>query len=210
MEIIKINIGSNNVFISFDDGETLKLVKPIFKESRLKVGDEITCEQKENLININEIFLIKASALRLLGRREHSYKELKDKLVLRGFSGANVVSVLEELKELNLLNDERFTEVFVRSRFEIKKKSPKAIYYDLLKKGVDNSLILNKLEEIDEERIFSNAKELALKKIRSLQNRNEKNIVQKLRNHLTYKAYSIRIINRIIEETRKELENAEI
>ncbi len=210
MIITQINIWRGRVYISLDNGEKVQLAKPIFEESRLKVGDDLNCAEKENLINLNEIFLIKATALRLLGRREHSGKELRDKLKLRGYSPENINSVTENLIELNLLSDERFTEVYVRSRIKYKKKSPRAIYYDLLKKGVDKDLIQNELGSISEEKIFANARELAMKKVKSLKAKNENDIPGKLRNHLAYKAYSTRIINRIIDEVRKEINNAEI
>ncbi len=209
MVIQKINIWRGKVYLLFDNGEKLQFAKSVFEDARLKVGDEINCEQKENLININEIFLIKASALRMLARREHSSKELKDKLKTRGYSAENIETVVAELVELNLLSDERFTEIYVRSRFSYKKKSPKAIYYDLLKKGVDKALIENELDTLDEEDVFANARELAAKKLKSLKARNSTDIPAKLRSHLAYKAYSTRIINRIIEEVRKEINNAE-
>jgi len=207
--IQKINIWRGKVYLLFDNGEKLQFAKPVFEDARLKVGDEINCEQKENLININEIFLIKTSALRMLARREHSSKELNDKLKTRGYSAGNIKKVVAELVELNLLSDERFAEIYVRSRFNYKKKSPKAIYYDLLKKGVDKTLIENELDSLDEEDVFANARELAAKKLKSLKARNSTDIPAKLRSHLTYKAYSTRIINRIIEEVRKEINNAE-
>ena len=208
MIISKINIWRGKVYIYLDSGENFELSKPVFEESRLKTGDEISCAQKENLINTNEIFLIKASSLRILERREHSAKELKDKLLKKGFSENNIRQVLKNLIELNFLNDERFAEIYVRSRIKYKRKSPKAIYFELLKKGVDKELIENELRNLDEEIILDNARALAKKKLISLNNRNSGNKLDKLRSHLTYKAYSSRIINQIIEETRKEVNDA--
>lgn len=208
MVISKINIWRGKVYIYLDSGDKFELTKPVFEDSRLKTGDEVSCAQKENLINKNEIFLIKASSLRMLERREHSVKELKDKLLKKGYSIDNVSSVLENLVELNLLSDERFAEVFVRGRIKYKRKSPKSIYFELLKRGVAKELIENELQQLDEEVILDNARELARKKLRSLNNRNSENKLDKLRTHLAYKAYSTRIINQIIEETREEVNNA--
>jgi len=73
---------------------------------------------------------------------------------------------------------------------------------------VDKDLIENELGQLDEEVILENARELARKKLRSLNNRNSENKLEKLRSHLAYKAYSTGIINKIIEETREELNNA--
>jgi len=206
--ISKINIWRGKVYIYLDSGEKFELSKPVFEDSRLKTGDEISCAEKGNLINKNEIFLIKASSLRMLERREHAVRELQDKLLKKGFSKDNVSLVLENLINLNLLSDKRFAEVFVRARIKYKRRSPKAIYFELLKRGVDKDLIENELQQLDEEVILENARELARKKLRSLNNRNSENKLEKLRSHLAYKAYSTGIINKIIEETREELNNA--
>ena len=52
----------------------------------------------------------------LLSRREHSYKELFDKLRLRNFEADDISSALDKLLSENLLNDERFTESYVHYR----------------------------------------------------------------------------------------------
>ena len=57
-------------------------------------------------------------ALVFLARREHSARELKSKLELRGLDGEQSSAALAELQAKNYQSDERFGEMLVRSRLE--------------------------------------------------------------------------------------------
>jgi regulatory protein len=59
---------------------------------------------------------VKLAALRLLARREHSQKELREKPKLRQFLDADVEAVLGDLKTQNLQSDKRYVESYVRTR----------------------------------------------------------------------------------------------
>ncbi|HEX4870096.1 MAG TPA: regulatory protein RecX [Moraxellaceae bacterium] len=79
---------------------------------------------------------LRGRALALLTRREHSRVELERKLVELGGAATDVAAVLDELVERRLQSDERFAEVFVRSRAE-KGYGPRAIAADLRARGLD-------------------------------------------------------------------------
>ncbi len=55
-------------------------------------------------------------ALGLLSRREHSRRELRDKLIARGMQPDDVESALDRLAENSYQSDSRFAELVVRSR----------------------------------------------------------------------------------------------
>lgn len=57
-------------------------------------------------------------ALALLVRREHSGRELKSKLVQRGFDTEQTAAAIESLKQKDFQNDARFGEMLVRTRIE--------------------------------------------------------------------------------------------
>lgn len=79
---------------------------------------------------------LRGRALALLTRREHSRVELERKLVDQGGAAALVAQVLDELVERRLQSDERFAEVFVRSRAQ-KGYGPRTIAVDLRGRGLD-------------------------------------------------------------------------
>lgn len=56
------------------------------------------------------------AALRLLGRREHSARELKAKLRARGLEGEDADKIVGDLNEQGWQSDARYAELLVRSR----------------------------------------------------------------------------------------------
>lgn len=78
---------------------------------------------------------IEAVCLRLLARREHSRRELLDKLALRGFQRNEVEVVIDALAEHNWQNDARYAECFVRDRIG-KGYGPIRIAYELQQRGI--------------------------------------------------------------------------
>ena len=78
-------------------------------------------------------------ALDLLSRREHSKKEISDKLLIRYDDKDIINSVIQKLNLNNLINDYRFAELYVINR-KRKGFGPKKIAYELLGKGINESV----------------------------------------------------------------------
>jgi regulatory protein len=79
-------------------------------------------------------------AVRYLGQREHSEKELLAKLRARDTDATLARQVLAELKALDLQSDQRFAESLVRSRVG-RGKGPLVIRQELGRKGIDDDLV---------------------------------------------------------------------
>ncbi len=95
-----------------------------------------------------------ASALRLLARREHSELELRRKLIARSVDTALIEQVLAELLDDNLLSNARFTEVYVRGRFE-RGYGPARIRAELRERGIDDALQQPALDGLSDDWIES-------------------------------------------------------
>jgi regulatory protein len=83
---------------------------------------------------------LRQAALALLARREHSTFELARKLRTRGFSQSDLDPVLSSLQANGLLSDERFVEMFVRSRIS-RGQGPLKIRAELRERGIADGLI---------------------------------------------------------------------
>ena len=77
-------------------------------------------------------------ALDILSRREHSQKELSDKLIKKFNIPELVDSVIHSLLEKNLLDDYRYSESYVVAR-KRKGFGPKKIGYELVSRGVNEN-----------------------------------------------------------------------
>lgn len=91
---------------------------------------------------------IRFSAMSLLAMREHSLKELKDKLGRKFASGALVDEAIAGLIAQDLQSDERFAQAFVAMR-QRQGKGPVIIKMELREKGVDAGLIARFVDETD-------------------------------------------------------------
>ncbi len=77
-------------------------------------------------------------ALDIISRREHSQKELSDKLIKKFNIPELVDSVIHGLLEKNLLDDYRYSESYVVAR-KRKGFGPKKIGYELVSRGVNEN-----------------------------------------------------------------------
>ena len=82
----------------------------------------------------------RAFAYRYLGLREHSEKELYDKLSRKGIADAVIVQAIAELADEGLVSNERFAAAFTRSRIS-RKVGPLKIRAELMKRGIKSTLI---------------------------------------------------------------------
>ena len=93
---------------------------------------------------------IEAICLRLLAMREHSQRELFDKLALRGFTRDEVESIISRLAEQDWQNDARYAEAYVRQRIA-KGYGPVRIAYELQQRGIRDVDLHEQAEEQAEE-----------------------------------------------------------
>ena len=91
---------------------------------------------------------IRKKILDLLSRREHSKYELVLKLDRRVDSSDKLLKEIDKLSDQNLQSDERFSESYIRSRYN-SGFGPSRIKYDLSKRRVAESIINDAFREID-------------------------------------------------------------
>lgn len=76
----------------------------------------------------------------MLARREHGRRELARKLRLRGYAQQEIDGLLDALEADNLLDDNRYVSVFIRSR-ALRGMGPLKIAGELQKQGLDRHVI---------------------------------------------------------------------
>lgn len=91
---------------------------------------------------------IRKKILDLLSRREHSKYELVLKLERRVDSSDKLLKEIDKISDQNLQSDERFSESYIRSRYN-SGFGPSRIKYDLSKRRVAESIINDAFRDID-------------------------------------------------------------
>ncbi|MBT7953324.1 MAG: regulatory protein RecX [Gammaproteobacteria bacterium] len=84
----------------------------------------------------------------MLARREHSEKELRQKLLTRGLDVEDIDVAIEQLKKEGLQSESRYTEAFVHDRVS-RGYGPCRIIQELKQKGVGDEISEEYIDERD-------------------------------------------------------------
>ena len=105
---------------------------------------------------------LKKSFMKLLQRREYSEHELRSKAAREGFTQEAIDQALQYLQDNHYQSDERFCDMFIRSRIN-RLSGPYKLRMELRQKGIDEGLIMQRIQssEVD---WFALALEAASKK----------------------------------------------
>ena len=91
----------------------------------------------QELVEQSQETFVVAAAAEILSRREHSAAELRRKLRAKGFGPAACAVALDRLEERGYQSDDRFAEMWIRTRMRGKGVSRSALHLALAEKGVD-------------------------------------------------------------------------
>lgn len=168
----------------------------------LRDGTELSGEQLdalESAVNARRAF---NKASELLARRDHSEKELLFKLRQRGFSdGAQ--QAIEKLKSYGCVDDCRFAESYASELQRLRHFGKRRIEQELMKKGVDRSIISETLEQME----FGTDELVELINRKYYRNLNDEKGVQKTINALIRAGYSFSQIREALKTVEEEKEN---
>lgn len=135
-------------------------------------------------------------ALNILNNRDYTSMDIKNKLKQKQYSIQTIESVLSKLESYGFIDDEKYIKKYVDYSLNIKKTGKNKIMYDLKSKGLKSSEIES--IEVNEEIQFSNAYDLALKKLKSINS--NKRIEDKIFRYLLSKGYDFDMIKRVIRK----------
>lgn len=89
------------------------------------------------------------AGLRLLSYRDHTEKEITDKLVQKGHRAEYAKAAAEKLKEYGYVNDERYAQNLAENLLERKGMSVRGIKSELFRKGISREIADNITENLD-------------------------------------------------------------
>lgn len=141
----------------FDGEAAVKVDTETFLRSGWKLGDEIDDEDLYRLMRESDARRARERALYLLERRNHSKKELTDKIARTAASREAAQAAAEKMEELGLIDDRAFARDYARELFLRKRYGPGRVRQELRLKGIDSQVIDELLEEYgDEDRSLEN------------------------------------------------------
>lgn len=197
IEVQKRNKERVNIYI--DNEYAFSLSAELVYKRTLKVNEKIDVEEVNKIAKEDNYLKCKDTALKIVEKSYKSEKELKDKLLLKGYDNLSIDKAVGFLKEYNFLSDSNYARMYVKDKAKVQGK--KKIKYDLMKKGINDSIIEKEILNINKEDEEDIAYSLALKKYNILVKReNDKyKLSQKIYRFLLSKGYDYDIVSKVIK-----------
>ena len=141
MQITAIEPRKKGLSALYIDGEfAVKLDTETLLRHRFDVGREITDEALHACILDSDGKRCKDKAMWLISFRDHSRKELLDKL-RRDYPEDVAEAAVERMEELGLIDDERYARRYTADLISIKHLGERGVRQKLYEKGIDRDLI---------------------------------------------------------------------
>lgn len=169
----------------------------IIRKYNVAKGMELSEEEADRLICENDLRRARERALYLMESRDHSYRELFDKLE-KNYSEDICFEVCNRLAEIGVINDRRYAEKLCRQLYEVKKLGRYRVKQEMRLKGLSSEIIEEAMENFSEEdEPFERLEKLVEQKYeRYLTDRKG---VEKVKNALARKGYSFGEIKEVLD-----------
>lgn len=149
MQITAIEPRKKGLSALYIDGEfAMKLDTEALLAHRFDVGTEIDDEMLHACVLDSDTKRCKDKAMWLISFRDHSRRELFDKLK-KDYPEEIAEAAVDRMAELGLINDEKFARRYAADLIGIKHLSERGIRQKLYEKGIERELIDEILEEIE-------------------------------------------------------------
>ncbi len=137
-----------NILVYADNNYLTSISLEVFVKSKIKIGDYIDEEILSKINSESNNYKAKEKALRLLSFRAHSKKELENK-IKHYTDQQSAEQVAKKMEDIGLVNDLEFSKTYAREFSSRKYYSKNRIIYELSQKGVEKSIILEAISDID-------------------------------------------------------------
>lgn len=174
------------IHILIDDEYQITTDVDFWSQNYINDGTDIDEEQWQELVDAINYRKAVNKCYDLLSRRDHSVKELRQKL-LRTVDPDNADKAIEKMLDLGYLNDEKYARTLFRHLYDNKKMSLNFIKREMYMKGIDSFIIEDVLCENEVDNVANIVELINSKYAGKLQGENGK---QKVMASLARKGFS--------------------
>lgn len=153
-----------NLFI--DGAYAFSVHEDVMIKYRLLKGESVDQDELEGILEDDERHQAYVEAIKYVGRRPRSVKEVRLHLKEKGYDQERIEEIVGRLKQERYLDDEAFAKLWTENRIISQKKGRRWVEMELSQKGVDDSDIASAFLAIDPEEEFASAWEIGRKKWR--------------------------------------------
>lgn len=190
--------GRYNIYL--DGKYAFPLGEDVLIRFGLSKGRELTTEEIDNLKEADNTSKAYQKALNYLAHQLRTKKEIKDHLRQNEVAENDIEQTLDKLTEMDLVDDLKYAQSFVRTTAKTADKGPTVIKSKLKQKGIAENEIEEALLEFPEEQQVINGVTAAKKSVRHFHGESFRTKTNKIRQQLMQKGFNGDVINLIMEE----------
>ncbi|HUS85284.1 MAG TPA: RecX family transcriptional regulator [Anaerolineales bacterium] len=164
--------------------------------TQLRIGQELSDQQIEELLTQEQFELAYRRALQLISRRPQTIEEIRMKLHRKQAPAQVIERVIERLLDTRLLDDFSFARAWVDNRQSFRPRGSNALRAELRQKGVASEIIEAVLADFDDEEAASRAAEKAYPRYRSLQ---PETAEQRMMAYLARRGFNYRLCRKAVD-----------
>ena len=175
-------IGTNKYRLYLSNGEVIDTYDDVILKNELLLKKELTNKDYNQILietNLSEYY---NSCIRYISIRLRSTKEIKDYLAKKKVSNEDIDIIIDKLTKNKLLDDNHFTECFIKDKLNFTTMGEYKIINELKKHNISNDIINNNSYLWSEDIMIPKIEKLVDKQI----NNNKKLDKYKLRNKIYY------------------------
>ena len=207
MKIIKYKKLSNNRYKVFlENNDNITLHENIILKYNLLINKEIN--DIDEITKDNNNYLVYDIALKYISIKMRTEKEIRLYLTKKEIDNVLIEKTINKLKENGYINDKLYTKSYIVDKVNLNKYGPNKIKNELIKLGINKTIIEEELNNINVNDINNNLENLIDKKIKSNRSYGGDILRQKLLKEFVNKGYNKQNIIDILET--KDLSNDEL
>lgn len=139
-------------------------------------------------------------AISVLSRSSKSEKELRLKIIQKGYDLELVNVIIDKLKANKYIDDEDYTDRFIHDKINISKYGKRKIKEALYNKGIDRPIIEEKLNLISTDDEIDRAYTLGEKKLKNLSDVENAKKYVKVSNFLINKGFEYETVRKVVNK----------
>jgi len=195
-----------NIFIDDNQGEQygFSVDEDILIEFGLRKGLELDEAMMRKLVQQDSIHKSYDQAIRYLGYRMRTEKEIRDYLLKKEVDREHITEIMNKLSSRKLLNDKEFAIAFVNTRIQTTTKGPGLVEKELMQKGVTQQIARQAVEQYTYGIQYEKAMKVAEKKIRQSSKHSFNKQLDQMQSTLIRNGFTRDVINDVRSEYREE------
>ena len=167
----------------------------------LTVGQEINQKEIDKLVEKDQSSKAMDKAIRFLGYRARTEKEVYDKLKEKEFDEKVIQKTIIKLKKMGYLSDKKFIESWVKDRINTKPEGKKLLQIELRQKGIDENQAKKQVDKLINEKTEILMAQKAFKKASKQYNKlSDREKRQKITAYLARRGFDWQLIKNLLDQ----------